>query len=142
MILATLDTNVVLAALRSNRGASYRILQAVRDGRVLPAISVALFLEYEEVLTRPEHQAATGLSRREVIRLLQDLAALGERITRIPYRWRPILTDPDDDLVVECAVFSGSDYLVTLNVRDFTAVHALFDIAIVTPGQFLNILER
>lgn len=142
MVLVTLDTNVVLSGLRSRRGASYHVLRMVHDGRLRPALSVALFLEYEAVLSRPEQVAVTGLAVAEVAEFLKDLAAIGERVTRVPYRWRPILTDPDDDLVVECAVFSGSDYLVTMNERDFKAARGLFRFELVRPGDLIRLLEE
>lgn len=142
MILATLDTNVVVSGLRSRTGASYRILQAVEAGRIVPAIGVSLYLEYESVLTRPEQLAVSGLTVEDVAGFLRDLAVLGEPVTRMPYRWRPMLPDADDDMVVECAVFSGSQYLVTMNVGDFEAIRGRFRFELVTPGELIRAVEE
>jgi predicted nucleic acid-binding protein len=92
------DTDVMVAALRSDRGASRQLLLAALDRRFELLLSVPLVLEYEAVLTRPQHLAACGLSRSEVGRVLDDLAAVA-RPVRLAFRWRPRLSDPDDDMV-------------------------------------------
>jgi predicted nucleic acid-binding protein len=92
------DTDVMVAALRSDRSASRQLLLAALDRRFELLLSVPLVLEYEAVLTRPQHLAACGLSRSEVGRVLDDLAAVA-RPVRLAFRWRLRLSDPDDDMV-------------------------------------------
>ena len=73
-------------------------------------------LEHEAVLTRPEHLAACGLSRTDAGRILDDLAAVA-RPVRLAFRWRPRLSDPDDDMVLETAINGDADAIVTINQR-------------------------
>src|SRR4051812_10417246 len=111
-----LDTSVLTAALRSRRGTTFVLLQAVRRGRLTPLAAPSLFLEYEEVLKRPEQREVSGLSLADVDRVLGVLAVT------VHLRWRPQLRDPDDELVLEVAVNGRADALVTDNVKDFRDV--------------------
>jgi predicted nucleic acid-binding protein len=83
-------------------------------------LSVPLILEYEAVMTRPHHLAACGLSSAEVGHVLDDLAAVA-RPVRLAFRWRPRLSDPDDDMVLETAINGSASAIVTFNQRDFAA---------------------
>jgi predicted nucleic acid-binding protein len=98
-----LDTDVVVAALRSDQGASRQLLLAALNKEFDLMLSVPLILEYEAVLTRPEHLAVVRISKAEVTGVLDDLAALAQPV-KIAFRWRPSLPDPDDDMVLETAV--------------------------------------
>src|ERR1700736_2137255 len=102
------DTDVMVAALRSDRGASRQLLLAALNQRFELLLSVPLILEYEAVLTRQQHLAACGLSSAEVGRVLDDLAAVA-RPVRLAFRWRPRLCDPDDDMVLETAINGSAD---------------------------------
>jgi putative PIN family toxin of toxin-antitoxin system len=117
-----LDTDVMVAALRSDRGASRQLLLASLNQRFELLLSVPLILEYEAVLTRPQHLVACGLSRAEVGRVLDDLAAVA-RPVRLAFRWRPRLSDPDDDMVLETAINGSASAIVTFNQRDFAPRH-------------------
>jgi putative PIN family toxin of toxin-antitoxin system len=136
-----LDTDVVVAAIRSNRGASRALLVAALEQRYAVVASVPLMLEYESVLTRPEHVVAAGISVADVEVLLDALAAVVEPI-RISYLWRPLLPDAGDDLVLETAVNGRADAVVTFNRRDFEPVTARFGIEILTPGEAVRRLEK
>src|SRR5579864_8880879 len=103
-----LDTDVIVAALRSDRGASRQLLLAALNRQFELLLSVPLILEYEAVLTRPQHLAACGLSGAQVLRVLDDLAAVA-RPVRLAFRWRPRLPDPDDDMVLETAMNGSAD---------------------------------
>jgi putative PIN family toxin of toxin-antitoxin system len=128
-----LDTSVLVAGLRSRRGASYRLLELVASGEVIPVLSVPLVLEYEEALKRQPR--LVGLSAEEVDALLDDLCELGE-CRAVYYLWRPTLRDPRDELVLEVAVAAGCADIVTHNVRDFVGSEQL-GVAISTPRQWL-----
>jgi putative PIN family toxin of toxin-antitoxin system len=129
-----LDTNVLVAGLRSNRGASYRLLQLVGTGRFEMHLSVPLVLEYEEVLTRLAPQL--NLTRRDINDVLDYLS--GEAVQHeISFLWRPFLRDPDDDLVLELAVQAACPLIVTHNVRDFDGSRS-FGIAAISPRTFLK----
>lgn len=132
-----LDTNVIVAGLRSSRGASHRLLQLIGNTPAFEInLSVPIVLEYEEVLTRQAR--SLGLSRRDVGVFLDYLCSVGNP-REIFVLWRPFLPDPDDDLVLEVAVESGAGYIVTFNVRDFRGV-GQFGITPVTPRDFLRFI--
>ncbi len=132
-----LDTDVIVAALRSDAGASRQLLLSALDEQFELLLSVPLILEYEAVLTRPEHLMACKLSRTEIEHVLDDIAAHCTPV-RLAFRWRPQLPDPDDDMVLETAVNGGARAIVTFNRRDFTEIAAGFDCDVLLPGMALQ----
>jgi putative PIN family toxin of toxin-antitoxin system len=132
-----LDTDVLVAALRSSRGASRQLLLGALDHRFELLLSVPLILEYEAVLTRPDHLTACGLSGGDIGRILDDLTSVA-RPVRLAFRWRPRLSDPNDDMVLETAVNGNADAIVTFNQRDFEEVGESFDCAAILPGAALQ----
>ncbi len=132
-----LDTAVMVAAIRSNRGASNRLLEACLQEEAEILVSVPLMMEYEAVMSRPEHLKAAGLSVRELGILLDALAAVLIPV-ELAFLWRPNLPDPDDDMVLETAVNGGADLLVTFNRRDFIPAVKNFAIEVVLPGEALT----
>lgn len=135
-----LDTDVVVAALRSPQGASAELLRRVHAQRLGMLASVALFAEYEAVLTRPEHLGATKHSAATLRRLLDELA---ESVLRVNgwFLWRPQLHDPADEMVLEAAINGHADALISFNRRDFGDAPARFGIVLATPGQFLRSMD-
>jgi len=132
-----LDTNVIVAALRSQRGASSQLLQSVAQGVFRVAASTALLLEYEDVLGRPG--MIPGYSGQDIADFLDDFCSVASE-ARIYFRWRPFLPDPKDDLVFECALAAGATHIVTYNLKDFRGL-APFEISVMTPYDFLRIVE-
>jgi putative PIN family toxin of toxin-antitoxin system len=132
-----LDTAAMVAAIRSDRGASRRLLIAALDGRMSMLVSTPLLLEYEAVMTRPEHLKASGLSRDEVGRLLDAVAAVATPV-RLAFLWRPTLRDPDDDMVLEIAVNGGAEVIATFNLRDFVPEAERFGIDVNKPGDVVR----
>lgn len=132
-----LDTSVVAAGLRSRQGASNAVLRLVGQGRLVPLATPPLFLEYEDVLKRPEQRLAHGLGIAEIDRFLAALASAVEPVD-IHFLWRPQLTDPGDELVLEAAVNGRADALVTHNLRDFQAAAARFGLPVLSPGELLH----
>jgi putative PIN family toxin of toxin-antitoxin system len=131
------DTSVLVAAIRSNRGQSNRLLAAALQRRFVLLASVPLMLEYEAVLARPEHLAASGLTLEEVGALLDAIAAVAEPV-RLTFLWRPQLADPDDDMVLEAAMNGRADAIATFNTRDFAEPTRRFGIAVKSPGACLS----
>jgi predicted nucleic acid-binding protein len=129
-----LDTNVLVAGLRSRQGASFRLLGEVGRGKFEIALSVPLVLEYEDALLR--HASVTGLSRRDVDVILDYFCSVAHLQT-IFFLWRPLLPDPKDDLVLELAVAAGSRTVVTHNVKDFRGAESL-GVSAQRPGSFLK----
>jgi putative PIN family toxin of toxin-antitoxin system len=131
-----LDTNVLLSALRSQLGASFRLLSLIGDSRFQINLSVALILEYEDVLKRPEMKL--NLTHQEIDDVLNFLCQ-NANLREIFYLWRPTLGDPKDDFILELAVESNCDYVVTFNTKDFAKAEK-FNIKAVRPNEFLRII--
>lgn len=136
-----LDTDVLVAGLRSDSGASRRLLAGALDGEVHVLASVPLLVEYEAVLTRPEHLAASGLTVREVNAILDALATV---IIPVPLRflWRPKLKDPNDEMVLETAVNGGADELVTFNLKHLATAAREFGIRALLPRDAWKEVSR
>lgn len=129
-----LDTNVLIAALRSRQGASFQVLTRVGRGAFELNLSVPLVFEYEDVAKRQAR--ALGLTHADVDDVLDYLCAQGQP-RRIYFLWRPVLRDPKDDMVLELAVEAACDYIVTHNVRDFAGADR-FGVQAVAPRDFLR----
>jgi putative PIN family toxin of toxin-antitoxin system len=139
----TLDTNIIFQALYSSSGASYRIFKLIRSGEIQIAISVPVFEEYRDVLYRKKTLRETGRTKEDMEKVLDFIALVGLS-TPIDFYWRPNLRDESDNMFVELALASGSEYLVTRNVRDFTINNELlFDsFTVITPSYFLELWRR
>jgi putative PIN family toxin of toxin-antitoxin system len=113
-----LDTDVLVAAVRSRRGASRAWVRAILNGEADLLLSVPLALQYEAVLMRPEHLTASGATTEQIAALLDALCVVCIPV-EISFLWRPVLRDADDEMVLEVAVNGGADQLLTFNERDF-----------------------
>jgi predicted nucleic acid-binding protein len=127
-----LDTNVLVAAMRSPEGASAQLVDGAKAGLFPFLVTPALFLEYEAVLTRADHLRTSGQDEAEVIAALADMAHAMERV--IPwFKVRPQLPDPDDEFVLEAAVNGFATAIVTMEMRTFKTAAARFGIDVLTP---------
>ena len=135
-----IDTNVVLAALRSAKGTSAVLLRHVAQRRVTPLLTVALVLEIESVLSRPEQIKATGLTLELVQGLVDELCALAEPV-QIHFAWRPMLHDAADEMVLEAAVNGQADALVTFNLKDFLPAASGLGVEVVAPITALRVFD-
>lgn len=136
-----LDTDVIVAAMRSPGGASAAILREARKGRVTLLVSVPLAMEYEAICSEAEHRLAAGLSEREVEIFLDAVVAMAEPVTT-HFLWRPQLRDSGDEMVLEAAVNGQAELLVTFNVRDFGAVPSRFGIEVMIPRDALERIRQ
>jgi len=132
-----LDTSVVVAALRSQVGASNAVLRLVATRRLTALATPPLFLEYEDVLKRPEHRLVHGMVEEEIDEFLAELAALIEPI-ETHFRWRPQVRDPGDEMVLEAAINGGADAIVTFNIGDFAQAGKWFQVLILKPADVLR----
>ncbi len=136
-----LDTNVLVAAVRSPTGASAEILRRVLTGQMQVLCSVPLFMEYEAVLVRPELLSAAQAQAHQVLNLLDVLAGAVIRV-EIQFLWRPQLRDPNDDLVLELAVngqgLGDAVTIITSNQKDFLPRANQFGVGVITPRQFFQ----
>src|SRR5258706_15469188 len=133
---AVVDTNVVLSALRSKRGASYRLLKFLGDPRWQMNVSVALIVQYEAVARREAVPLHATLQ--EADRFIDYLCTASVH-RAIYFNWRPHLPDPDDEFILELAVAASAGYIVTFNLSDFRGAER-FGIKVVEPREFLRII--
>ncbi|MCB1752642.1 MAG: putative toxin-antitoxin system toxin component, PIN family, partial [Gammaproteobacteria bacterium] len=115
-----MDTDVIIAALRSPGGASAALVGAALDHQIVILASVPLFFEYEAKCTSPVHWTAAGLTHDQAHVFVEGLTALIEPV-KTHYLWRPTLRDPNDEMVLETAVNGRADAIVTFNIRDYGA---------------------
>ena len=135
--LIVLDTNILVAALRSRRGKSSQLLRVLGKGDFALTLSVPLLFEYEDVLKRPDIVPVSMQAIESVLDYMCQQATFQE----IFYLWRPHLKDPKDDMVLELALNAKAQVIVTHNVKDFKNVPEL-GVEILTPAQFLEKLEK
>ena len=134
-----LDTNVLVAALRSRAGASFQIVSMLPSPKFQIALSLPLYLEYRDVLLRPNVRPS-NVAESEIVDFIENILSNSE--TRdIHYLWRPTLKDQKDEMVLEVAVASRADYIITFNVRDFGGLE-LFGIEAIEPAKFLPLMRK
>ncbi len=131
-----IDTNVLVAALKSQRGASFRLLSLLDAEKFITDVSVPLILEYEDVLKRSS--IGVPLSHEDIDDILDYFCKVAKR-NNIFYLWRPFLKDPKDDFVLELAVEAQSDFIITYNLKDFKGTEK-FGIRAITPKEFLELI--
>lgn len=136
-----MDTDTIVAAMRSPSGASSELLRRGRRGELTLAASVSLFMEYEAVCRRAEHMDAAGLNTKQVGIFLDALAHIVEPV-EVHFLWRPQLRDPADELVLEAAVNASAQALLTFNQRHFTKAAMRFGLQVMLPGPFLRSLNH
>ncbi|MGD0347594.1 MAG: PIN domain-containing protein [Terracidiphilus sp.] len=132
-----LDTDVVIAAMRSPTGGSAELLRRIRLGGATMLMTVALALEYEALCRSAEHRLASGLSATEADIFVDRLISMAEPV-ELYFRWRPQLRDPGDELVLEAAVNGRASAIVTFNERHLREAQASFDIEVLRPGEVLR----
>jgi putative PIN family toxin of toxin-antitoxin system len=136
-----LDTDVMVAALRSNARASRQLLISALRNRFDLLLSVPLMLEYKAVLKRPEHLRTAGATRDDIDAILDALGAAGVPV--IPnFSWRPELTDPGDEMILETAVNGQADLIITFNLTHLRHAARRFGIRAIRPQEALSILEK
>ena len=139
-MLMILDTDVVIAAIRSTKGASAEIIRRILRGEIRIELTVAMALEYEAVALREEHLIAGELSAAEALNLIDTLAGLAAPV-EIHFRWRPQLRDADDEMVLEAAINAQDRTIVTFNTKDFAMAADRFDVKLLKPRQLLEKLK-
>jgi len=135
-----LDTDVIVAAMRSPRGASAELLRRIDQGKATMLLSVALALEYEAKCMLAEHRLPAGLSVAEAGAYIDGLIAMAEPVTSY-FRWRPQLHDPGDELVLEAAVNGRAAAIVTFIEKDLREARQSFGIEVIRPGEALKRID-
>lgn len=137
MITIVIDTNVIVAGLRSRHGYSNKLLKHIGGEDFHIAISASVILEYESVLKRP---GLVPYIHSEIDEILDFLCRAGQKYS-IYYRWRPWLKDESDNMILELTIHSNADYIITFNKTDFNEVET-FGFELKTPKEFLDILKK
>jgi putative PIN family toxin of toxin-antitoxin system len=137
LVRLVLDTSVMVSAFRSRNGASRRIFNLVLERRIRLVATAALYFEYETVLKRSSQSAVHGYTPFEIDRFLVLLAGFTDK-TDVFYRWRPQLSDPDDEMVLDAAISGQAQAIVTHNTRDFLPAALRFGIQVATPAIMLK----
>ncbi len=142
MYKIVIDTNVLLSALFSNKGQSYRLIELLgikaQKGVRFNIISVPLALEFEEVLLRPKNREKYDyFTQKEISLIISDIVAVSHK-TKLHFLWRPFLKDSFDDRVLETAVNGQANAIITYNTKDFAGVKKHFDIEILTPAELFD----
>ena len=133
------DTNVLAAALRSNRGASFALISMLPSQKFELTVSIPLYPEYLEVLMRPELKPK-DVSNADVLSFVRKTLDYSHKQS-IYFRWRPWLKDPNDDMILELAIASRAVYIVTFNLKDFGNIE-LFGIKAISPSDFLELVKN
>jgi predicted nucleic acid-binding protein len=129
-----LDTSVLVAAARFRTGASFAIVSSIPNTAFEIALSIGLYMEWQDVLTRAEH-LPEGSSPAQAVQFLRYFASQSH-LQAIHFLWRPFLPDADDDMVLELAFAARCRYIVTHNVKDFCNCEQL-GVKAITPRDFL-----
>jgi putative PIN family toxin of toxin-antitoxin system len=137
-MLLTIDTNVMYQALKSSKGASFEIMQLIRKRELQLALSVPVFKEYQDVLSRKKSLNDFDLKIGDINKFLRFIAYISKTFD-IYFLLRPNLKDEKDNMLLELAVTSQSEYLITNNIKHFKNPELKFDQPeILTPGEFLK----
>lgn len=129
-----LDTDVIVSAMRGLSGASAALLGAALDKRLTMLASVPLYFEYEVKCTDPVHWTAAGLTQEQANIVVNGLAALIEPVKTHFLLWRPMLRDPNDEMVLEVAANGSAEAIVTFNLRDYGKAPQAFNIEVINPS--------
>jgi predicted nucleic acid-binding protein len=133
------DTSVLVAAVRSRQGASFALVSSIPTPEFQPCLSVGLYAEWQDVLTRPEN-IPPGQTVEDALAFVRYLASQSH-LQEIHFMWRPFLPDADDDMVLELAFAAGCGHIITHNVKDFRGSEQLGVMAL-SPREFLNLIGK
>src|SRR5579872_1629419 len=117
----------MVAAIRSPRGASRRLLNAALNRDFEAVVSTPLLFEYEAVLKRGEHLRSAAASEHDIDVILDALVRIGILVSS-DFSWRPQMPDPDDELVLGTAIGGFADLIATFNLTHFRLPAARFGI--------------
>jgi len=141
-MLVVIDTNVLYQSLKSSSGASHYILRLLREQKITIALSMAVFNEYEDVLSRPEKMKDIDLSKNDIEKVLRFISYIGKPFVTY-YLFRPNLKDEKDNIFVELAITSNAKYLITSNIKDYKNSDLTFDdLLVITPGDFIKMWRK
>jgi putative PIN family toxin of toxin-antitoxin system len=136
-VRVVLDTSVLVSAFRSRKGASRRLVNLILQRQIEAVVTAPLYFEYEMVLKRFIHAEVHGYMEAEIDRFLILFAGFTDK-AKIYYRYRPQLSDPDDECVLDAAISGHAQAIVTHNTSDFFPAATNFGVRVITPGSILR----
>ncbi|MBY0505973.1 MAG: putative toxin-antitoxin system toxin component, PIN family [Bryobacteraceae bacterium] len=137
----TVDTDVVVAAMRSPTGASAALVSLLLRGRADWLLSVAMALEYESICMLADHRLAAGASEQDVQNLLASIFDIIVPV-EVHYQWRPQLSDASDEMVLETAVNGRAEAIVSFNHADYRDAPRRFGIRLWKPAEALKEIRK
>ncbi|TQV81032.1 putative toxin-antitoxin system toxin component, PIN family [Exilibacterium tricleocarpae] len=137
MLKLVLDTDVIVAAMRSPKGASAALLDAALNQDLIMLASVPLFVEYDAKCTDPRHWTEAELTGEQAHSFVNGIATMIKPV-KTHFLWRPVLRDPNDEMVLEVAMNGQADAIVTFNHRDFGGVSERFNVDILLPSEAIR----
>jgi predicted nucleic acid-binding protein len=130
--------------MRSREGASAALLASLIEGEAAMLLSVALALEYETIALLPEHVMAGGATMKIASMFIDTLLAIAEPV-QVSYQYRPQLSDPGDEMVLEAAINGQADAIVSFNQSDYRkdgrSIPGAFGIEVISPAEALHRLR-
>jgi putative PIN family toxin of toxin-antitoxin system len=126
-----LDTNVIISAVLFG-GPPRQVLELVVSGAVDCFLSVPMLEEIRQVLDRPKF----GFSPEQSFQLLEELHATSYVINPA-IRLDVVTSDPDDNMVLECALESDSDFIISGD-KHLLELVKFRSIQIITPSDYLK----
>ncbi|MCW1922330.1 putative toxin-antitoxin system toxin component, PIN family [Luteolibacter arcticus] len=133
-VVVVLDSNAMLSALKSSTGASFEVIRRLRSGAFTPPVTAPLVFEYQDVLSR--RALLPHLGQADIEGFIDWFVSLSS-LHKVHFLWRPLLSDPKDDMVLEAAMASAADHLVTYNLSDFRPA-AKLGLSVLTPAGLLS----
>ena len=91
-----------------------------------------------DIAQRPARRTSIGPPPAEQVNAILDMICKTSTECSVSFRWRPHLKDPADDFILELAVQSQSEYIITYNKSDLAGVEE-FAIDLLTPKEFLQL---
>jgi putative PIN family toxin of toxin-antitoxin system len=136
-----LDTSVLVAAIRSDTGAAKAIVDLVLARQVILLMNYPIACEYREVTLRPQHVVESNLSSGEIVQLIHELETVASPV-EIVESYRPLSTDPNDDLLLDLAINGRADMIVTNNLRHLQRPAARFGIEVLDARNALSTIRE
>ncbi len=136
LLTVVFDTNILISAILSQRGSPYRCLELAQQGVVASVTCQEIIDEFQEKL-----EIKFSYSRYGAIAKTKEFLSYS-RLVKISNTLKVIAIDPDDNMILECAVVAGATYIVTGDRRHLLPLKNYQGIAIVSPSDLLTSISN
>ena len=137
-----LDSSVLVSAFLNPTpgGASYDLLRFAEQGAFVLYLSEPIAAETARVLvTSKRNRSRYHYTEEEVAFYCRTILDVGTVVTDVP-EVRGVVRDPNDDMIVACAIAAKADYLISRD-KDLLSLGAHEGISIINPEAFLRVLR-